>query len=159
MVWIIGTLVLFMSLLITVDVLLRYFFSKPTTWAFDLATWGTGIVGFMLGGYTLIIGQHVRVDVFFEKLSLKAQSIIDLISAFFLFLMSISLIWLGTDYVVHYYTIGAISTGGLAMPLWIKWLIVPLGGLLIFLQGIVKLINDLYIIFTGEKVYETGGEM
>ncbi|WP_174733344.1 TRAP transporter small permease subunit [Mesobacillus harenae] len=159
MVWIIGTLVFLMCVMLTVDVLLRYLFNSPTAWAFELATWGTGIIGFMLGGYALAIGQHVRVDVFFERLTIRQQSMVEMISSFFLFLMAISLIWLGFDYVTHYYNIGAIATGGMEMPLWIKWLIVPLGGLLIALQGIVKLINDLYIIFTGEKIYETEEEM
>lgn len=153
LVWIIGTLVLLMSLLLTVDVLLRYIFSAPTSWAFDLATWGTGIIAFSLGGYTLMIGQHVRVDLFFEKFSLRTKSIIDLIGALFLFLMAIALIWLGFGYVIHYYEIGATSTGGLTMPLWIKWLIVPIGGILIALQGLVKLIDDIYVIVTGERLY------
>ena len=154
MVWIIGTLVLFMSMLLTIDVILRYFFNSPTSWAFDFSTWGTGVIGFLLGGYTLVAAQHVRVDLFFEKFSLRMKSIIDLVSAIFLFMMVIALVWLGTDYVIHYYNIGAQSTGGFAIPLWVKWLIVPIGGLLIGLQGLVKLIDDIYIIVTGKRLYE-----
>ncbi|MFC5587733.1 TRAP transporter small permease subunit [Sporosarcina soli] len=154
MVWIIGTIVLLMSLLLTVDVILRYFFNSPTSWAFSLATWGTGLLGFALGGYTLAIEQHVRVDLYFEKFSPRMKSIVDMISAFFLFLMAAALFWFGLGYVIHYYQIGATMTGGLAMPLWIAWLIVPLGGLLIGLQGLVKFFNDLSIIITGKKIYE-----
>lgn len=154
MVWIIGTVILLMSLLLTVDVILRYFFSAPTSWAFSLATWGTGLLGFALGGYTLVIDQHVRVDLYFEKFSDRTKSVIDMISAFFLFLIAVSLFWLGLDYVIHYYKIGAVMTGGLSMPLWVAWLIVPLGGLLVGLQGLVKFINDLSIIITGKKIYE-----
>ncbi len=154
MVWIMGTIVLLMSLLLTVDVILRYFFNAPTSWAFSLATWGTGLLGFALGGYTLVIEQHVRVDLYFEKISKRTKSIVDMVSAFFLFLMAASLFWFGLGYVIHYYEIGARMTGGLAMPLWIAWLIVPLGGLLVGLQGLVKFINDLSIIITGEKIYE-----
>lgn len=154
MVWIIGTIILLMSLLLTVDVLLRYFLGSPTSWAFGMATWGTGFVGFMLGGYILSIGQHVRVDLFFENYSKRMKSVIDLISALFIFLISISFIWLGLDYVIHYYAIGAKMTGGFELPLWVAWLFVPFGGILIGLQGLVKLINDLSIIITGEKFYD-----
>lgn len=153
LVWIIGTIILVMSILLTVDVLLRYIFNSPTTWAFDLATWGTAIVGFSLGGYILLIDQHVRIDFFFENFSLRTRSAIDLISSLFLFIIAFSLIWFGTSYVTHYFQTGAEATGGLAMPLWIKWLIVPVGGFLLALQGLVKLIDDIYILVTGEKLY------
>lgn len=154
MLWIMGTVVLLMSLLLTVDVVLRYFFNSPTSWAFGLATWGTGMIAFLLGGYTLVIEQHVRVDLYFERFSKRVKSIIDMISALFLFLIAIALFWLGLEYVIHYYQIGATMTGGLRMPLWVSWLIVPIGGLLIGLQGLVKFINDLSIIITGEKLYD-----
>ncbi|WP_216830718.1 TRAP transporter small permease subunit [Alkalihalobacterium elongatum] len=155
MIWVVGVLVFFASIFLFIDVLLRYFFNSATAWAFDLAVTSTGFIGFMLGGYALAIGQHVRVDLFYEKFSLRVRSIIDLISALFLFLMAGALFWLGMDYVIHYYTIGAVTTGGVPMPLWIKWLMVPLGGLLIGLQGLVKLTNDIYIIVTGEELYNS----
>lgn len=157
MVYITGIFVLFMSIMLTIDVLLRYFLNSPTGWAFDLATWGTGLVGLVLGGYVMSIGKHVRVDFFFEKFSLRVQSIIDMISALFLFLIVFSFVWLGFDYVTHYYNIGAVSTGGTQMPLWVQWLIIPIGGLLIGLQGLSKFIEDIYIIITGKKLYDTEG--
>lgn len=155
MVWLTGIFVLCMSILLTIDVLLRYFFNSPTGWAFDLATWGTGLVGLVLGGYVMSIGKHVRVDFFFEKFSLRVQSMIDMISTLFLYLIVISFVWLGFDYVAHYYRIGAVSTGGTQMPLWIQWLIIPVGGLLIGLQGLCKFVEDLYIIATGKKLYDS----
>lgn len=151
MIWIGGIIVFIMSTLLTVDVILRYFFNSPTSWAFDMSTWGTTVLAFSLGGYVLLIGEHVRVDFLFEKLTKRQKSIVDLISALFLFLMAGSFIWIGMGYVIHYYNIGAMSTGGWNVPLWIKWAIVPIGGLLIGLQGLVKLFNDLYIIVTGKS--------
>ncbi|QQK76438.1 TRAP transporter small permease subunit [Salicibibacter cibarius] len=156
MVWIMGALIAVVSVLLFVDVLLRYFFSSPTAWAFDLSTWSTGIIAFGLGGYALAMGYHVRIDLFFERFSRRHKCFVDLISAAFLFLMAITLIWLGMDYVIHYYQIDAMSSGGMGMPLWIQWLIVPAGGALIGLQGLVKVINDIYIIITGEELYDAG---
>lgn len=73
MVWIIGTLIAFVSILLFFDVLMRYFFNAPTVWAFDLSTWSTGIIAFGLGGYALAMGHHVRVDVFFDNFSRKQK--------------------------------------------------------------------------------------
>lgn len=153
MYWVIGSLVMVVSILLFVDVLLRYVFKSATAWAFDLATWSTGIVGFLLGGYALAGGHHVRVDLFFERFSPRVKSFVDLIGALFLFMMVAALLWLGIDYVVRYYQMGAMSTGGLNLPLWVKWLIVPAGALLIGLQGLVKLCDDVHVLLTGERLY------
>jgi TRAP-type mannitol/chloroaromatic compound transport system permease small subunit len=40
------------------------------------------------------------------------------------------------------YDIEDVSTGMLAAPLWIPWLLVPVGGLLLTLQFINKLADD-----------------
>ena len=140
------------SILLFVDVLLRYVFKSATAWAFDLATWSTGIVGFLLGGYALAGGHHVRVDLFLSGFR-RSLKVLYLIGALFLFMMVAALLWLGIDYVVRYYQMGAMSTGGLNLPLWVKWLIVPAGALLIGLQGLVKLCDDVHVLLTGERLY------
>lgn len=157
-VYFVGVIISFVSILLIIDVLLRYFFQSPTRWAFDLATKSTGLIGFSLGGYALLAKQHTRVDFFFTKFSKRKKAAIDLISALFLFCIAGSLIWLGFDYVIHYYNIGAMSNGGLQVPLWLVWTMVPLGGILLFLQGIVNLMNDLSTLFTGNCLYEPGEE-
>jgi C4-dicarboxylate transporter, DctQ subunit len=154
MVYLVGILISIVSIFLFIDVLLRYFFNSPTHWAFDLATKSTGFIGFVLGGYALLTKQHIRVDFLFERLSKKKKALIDLITALFIFLMAGSFIWLGLDYVRHYFELGAMSSGGLRVPLWFLWSMVPLGGVLLALQGLVNLINDIAILATGGTLYE-----
>ncbi|MFC4024066.1 TRAP transporter small permease subunit [Oceanobacillus longus] len=153
LVYIAGGIVMLMSIAITIDVILRYFFSSPTSWIFNTSNIATGFVALILGGYMLMKDGHVRVDIFFEKFSLRTQSIIDLITTLFLFLIVFAFIWLGFDYVMHYMNIGATSSGGLGIPLWVYWTMIPIGGIILGIQGIFKLIEDIYIIINGEKLY------
>ena len=46
--------------MIIYDVIMRYGFNAPTTWAFDLTKMLYGFYFVMLGGYALRHGAHVR---------------------------------------------------------------------------------------------------
>lgn len=60
------------------EVVVRYFFEKPTMWAYDMTfmLYGTH---FMLGAaYTLQKGAHIRTDFFYRLWSERTQAVVDL---------------------------------------------------------------------------------
>ena len=65
--------------LLFVEVILRYFFNSPTVWANELAQMLFGAYAILGGGYILLTGGHVNVDVILIKLSPKIQIIINII--------------------------------------------------------------------------------
>ena len=154
MMWIVGTLLLIMGVLLTYAVVMRYFFNSPPIWSYDLTGWFTGMAAFLGGGYALLQGSHVRVDIFYEKFSLKIRSLINIASSLFILLIVTVFIWNGIDQVFNNYQSGAIANTGLNIYIWIKWLMVPIGSLMLGLQAIVNLINDIYIIVNGEKLLQ-----
>jgi TRAP-type mannitol/chloroaromatic compound transport system permease small subunit len=59
-------------------VILRYVFSIGFVWLQELYVWQHAIV-FMLGaGYTFLHGGHVRVDIFYARMSPRRRAIVDL---------------------------------------------------------------------------------
>src|SRR5690625_3157513 len=159
MLWIVVVLILIMSLFIFYSVVMRYFFHKPVIWVFDLTSLFTGLSVFLAGGYALLMREHVRVDVFYQGFSKRTKSYIDALTSIFLFLMVIVFVWKGMEQVIHYYTEKSISTTGLNIYIWIKWIMMPIGGFLLGLQGIVNLINDIYIIMTGKGIIKEEGDL
>ncbi|WP_085993057.1 TRAP transporter small permease subunit [Oceanobacillus senegalensis] len=154
MMWVVGAIVLIMGILLTYSVVMRYFFNNPPVWSFDLTGWFTGIAAFLGGGYALLYGAHVRVDIFYEKFPLKIQSVINIFSSIFVFLIVIVFIWKGMEQVINNYQTGAIASTGLSIYLWIKWVMMPIGGILLGLQAIANLIKDIYRIIKGEELIE-----
>ena len=78
-------------------VVLRYVFSIGYVWLQELYVWQHAVV-FMLGaGYTLLHGGHVRVDIFYARMSPRRRAVVDLFGTL-VFLLP----WLG---VVAYYGI------------------------------------------------------
>lgn len=97
----------------------------------------------MLGApYTLKLNEHVRVDVFYGRLSTRAQIWIDIAGGLFFLLPSAALLgFLSWPVFYNSYAIGEVSlnAGGLAR--WPIKLLVPLGFLLLVLQGLSEIIK------------------
>lgn len=151
---IIGLIIAFLSIVIFYDVVSRYLFDSPTSFGYDTSIWLTGAIAFISGGYVVMKDEHIRVDIFYEKFSERRKSIVNLITHIFIFLTVFVLIWFGGAHVLKLYEQGIIATTGLNIPIWIKWIIVPIGGLLLGLQALVTLIKDIYLLITGQVFEE-----
>lgn len=99
---------------------------------------------FMLGaGYTLLVDKHVRVDVFYAKVSPKAQRRIDIFGHLFLLLPSMTaLLYWSWPSVRNSWKIleGPLSVGGIEAVFLMKTLI-PAFCVLVMLQSVSLLIR------------------
>jgi len=130
------------------EVTARYAFSRPTVWAYETSTMLGATIAALGWAYTHRHQGHVRVDVFYSRLSPKAKAISDVILAllFFFPLMAIltyiawsrmSLSWAVGETLIEtfwYPPAGPIRT------------IVFLGFFLFGFQGIAQFIRDLQLL-------------
>ncbi len=83
--WMLGQLFSWLSLGIVLVcftvVVLRYVFAIGHVWMQDLFVWMSGVMFMGIAGYTLMVGQHVRVDVFYRPASLRRKALVDLIGS------------------------------------------------------------------------------
>ena len=104
---------------------------------------------FMLAAaWTLQVGGHVRVDVFYAQASPRRRAVIDLVGAvIFLFPFAIAVAVLSMPYVARSWAIleGSRETSGLPFVYLLKTLI-PLFALLIGLQGIAQAIRAALVL-------------
>lgn len=104
---------------------------------------------FMLGvGYTLLVDQHVRVDIFYAGLSRRGRALIDLLGGVFLLLPSMTVLALATwPFVRASWRIqeGPISVGGIPASYLLKTLITAFCVLLI-IQGIATVLRNLSVL-------------
>jgi len=101
---------------------------------------------FMLGaGYTLLVDAHVRVDIFYSKLTPRGRAAIDLAGALGFLLPSMAVIaWFTWPSVRNSWAVleGPISVGGIPASFLLKSLIPAFCGLLA-VQGLAALLADL----------------
>jgi TRAP-type mannitol/chloroaromatic compound transport system permease small subunit len=70
---------LFMVVITVIIVVMRYVFDAGSIWLQELVIWMHAAV-FMVGAaYTLLHEEHVRVDIFYRKMSPRGRALVDLL--------------------------------------------------------------------------------
>lgn len=93
-------------------------------------------------GFTLLHREHVRIDVLNSRLPKKVQVWIDIIGfAFFLTPLCLLVLWLGIPMLIDKYASGEMSPNPGGLIRWPVWLALPLGFVLLMLQGWSELIK------------------
>jgi len=136
--------VLALVLLVATNVLLRYLFSIGPV-ALQEFEWHLISPIALLGlSYSMKHRADVRVDIFYDKFSIKKQAFVDLITAIATVVIGIYIFWLGMTYVNQSLQLqeGSPDPGGLPMRYLLKAFI-PLGFGLLALQGIADIMRSL----------------
>ncbi|MCJ7766356.1 MAG: TRAP transporter small permease subunit [Thiovulaceae bacterium] len=138
------------------DVIMRYFFNDSKV-AFQELEWHLFSFVLLIGiAYTLKEDAHVRVDIFYERFSLKTKSIINIIgSVVFIIPFSLLLIYGGYEFAYDSYTMGEISgnPGGLTQR-WIVKSFIAISFILVILATIGFIIRNINVFLNIEKPTE-----
>ena len=128
--------------------------------------WYLFAAAFLLASaYTLLNGEHVKIDVIYSHWSKRAQMWIDVIGlTFFLTPFCIAILWFSVPFFLKGWSSGEMSpnTGGLIR--WPVYVMIPLGFGLLLLQGWSELIKRLAFLQgliedpTHKKVEKTAEE-
>jgi TRAP-type mannitol/chloroaromatic compound transport system permease small subunit len=105
--------------------------------------WYLFAAAFLLAaGYTLLNGEHVRIDVVNSRLSKRTQMWIDVIGfAVFLTPMCLVVLYFGIPFFLQGYRSGEMSSNAGGLIRWPVYLMMPVGFFLLFLQGLSELIK------------------
>lgn len=146
-----GYVALLMVFMVTTDVIMRYAFDTTFVAVQELEWHLFGILFLLGAGYTLMVDGHVRVDVFYQRLSPKGQAWINLFGVIFFLLPGCYLV-LDTSWQFFEmsYQIGEGSPDPGGLPArWALKFFIPLGFFLIALQG-VSMGLKAFLIITGK---------
>ena len=145
-------LILVLTLGVSYEVLVRYVFRAPTTWAFDFSYINYGAMFLMAGAYTLSRGGHVRADVVYRFFKPRTQASIDLVLYIIFFLPAVAaLIYAGWNYAsfsIRFREVSIFSPAGI--PIFPLKALIPATGVLLLMQGIAEIIRCIICIREGE---------
>jgi TRAP-type mannitol/chloroaromatic compound transport system permease small subunit len=125
------------------EVFMRYVFSSPTSWGFELTTFIYG-VHFMLGlAYTHKHDGHVSIDVFESRLSDKLRIRLRIASNLVIFIPTIGLlsIW-SVKYAATSWGMRELASSSWAPAIYPYKTLMAIGFVLLFFQGVAKLLAD-----------------
>jgi len=130
-------------LVVFYEVMMRYLFNAPTTWGFEATTFIYGI-HFVLGfAYTHQHDGHVSIDIFESRLAERPRTILRIIVNLVLFVPTIGLlaIW-SVLYAATSWKNWELASSSWAPPVYPFKTFMAIGFVLLFLQGLAKLIHD-----------------
>ncbi|MEO7547130.1 MAG: TRAP transporter small permease subunit, partial [Ramlibacter sp.] len=105
--------------------------------------WYLFAASFLLAaGYTLLNGEHVKIDVVSSRFSKRNQIWIDVIGfVFFLTPVCLAILWYGIPFFLNGFRSGEMSSNAGGLIRWPVYLMLPLGFGLLLLQGLSELIK------------------
>lgn len=155
---IIAWLTLLMVLLTFAIVVLRYGFNLGWIAMQESVLYFHGIVFILGAAYTLKHDGHVRVDIFYQKFSLKQKAWVNFLGAVILLLpVCLFIFFVSVDYVFAAWQIMERSSeaGGLPLVYLNKSLIIALAITLIA-QGVAEVLRNLMIIISPQTHHQEG---
>jgi TRAP-type mannitol/chloroaromatic compound transport system permease small subunit len=124
-------------------VVARYLFGLGSIWLTETVIYAHATLFMLAAAWTLKVGGHVRVDIFYAEVSARTKALIDLMGALILLLpFALVLVWLSVPYAARSWAILERSqeTSGLPLVFALKTLI-PAFAVLMALQGIAQAIR------------------
>jgi len=139
-------LALLLVVVTTYDVVSRYLFNKSFVFIQEMEWHLFAILFLVAAGYTHLKGDHVRVDIIYARMSPRNRAWIDLVlGVLFLFPTCFLLIWTSIPFVIASVKVleGSPDPGGIPGRFLLK-AVIPLGFILIALQGISETIKNYF---------------
>jgi TRAP-type mannitol/chloroaromatic compound transport system permease small subunit len=131
------------------EVVVRFVFNSPTNWVHESMFLMYGMQYLICGAYALKQDAHVRVDVFYVKFSRRGKALADIVTSFFFYLFTGTMLVTGWIYASQAVSLGEVSFSEWAVQYWPIKLAIPIGAALILLQGTSRLIKDFKILVRG----------
>lgn len=132
--------------MLIVDVAMRYLVGRPSIWTSELTQLIFGVYAVIGGGYLLAERAHVNVDIFYGGFSRKRKALVDALTSVLFFLFMAVLLWQGSSMAFESLEKLETSQSIWNPQIWPVKLAVPVAGVLLLLQGIVRLVADIRIL-------------
>ena len=146
-------LAVFLVLVMTTEVIMRYVFNNPTMWAFETSIMLGATIYAIAWSYVYRHRANVRVDVIYTHLSPRVKGIIDVVGTLFLFFPLIVIL---TDASITNAWEAWVNKERLEQTFWYPpsgplRTIVALGFILLALQGGANFFRDLYFVIRNKS--------
>ncbi|MES2245302.1 MAG: TRAP transporter small permease subunit [Pseudomonadota bacterium] len=158
-------LILASTVISAVNAVIRKVFNMSSN-AYLEVQWYFFAASFLLAaGYTLLQGEHVKIDVVSSKLSKRGQIWVDIIGfSVFLTPVCLTILYYGIPFFLQGYRSGEVSANAGGLIRWPVYAMIPLGFTLLMLQGWSELIKRIAFLKgliedpTAKKVEKTAEE-
>lgn len=121
----------------------RLFLGRPVNWVMEMSQFLL-VAYYLLGGpYSMQLGAHVRMDLFYGNLSARKRAVTDAFTILFVIFYLGVLLWGGVSSTEYAWTYNQKNYTSWAPPMWPVKAIMTFGIFLMLLQAISALFKDI----------------
>jgi TRAP-type mannitol/chloroaromatic compound transport system permease small subunit len=139
-------------LVLVYEVVMRYYFTRPTIWAHETSCMLYGAHFIIGGAYALQKGAFVNVEVVYLRFSPRTRAFIDLLTWSMFYVFVGILIWKSVPWALKSVRLNEFSDSTWGPYVWPIKLTIPFASILMLLQGLTRTIKDAYLAFTGREL-------
>ena len=138
-----GVLLIFLMLSVTLDVVLRYFLNRPTSWVVETAGYSLLYIPFLVAAWVQRREDHVTMDLVLQRLNPRTQSLVNAITSFVSAVICILLTWHGIRITLYFFKIGYKTPTVLMVPKSMIIAIIFIGSFFLCIQFLIRVYSQL----------------
>ena len=131
------------------EVIARYIFNSPTNWAHEGMFLMFGMQYMMAAGFAERERGHVNVDIIHKYFPARVKAVVDIFNSSIFFIFTVAILVTGYIFLMDSLQVWEVSFTEWGIQYWPVKITLPLGAILIILQGFSRLVKD--IIFLSNK--------
>ncbi len=131
-----GFSIVVMTLLTGYEVVVRYIFNRPTVWTLEVSEYLLVAAVYWGMAYTLRVRGHIIVDVVYQRVSPKWQTILSVVGYALILVFCVVLTWQSGAAALKSLRLNEVSPTAMATPMFPIKAIIPLGGFMLCLQAL-----------------------
>ncbi len=129
-----GGVILFLTFLISADVVMRYFFNHPLENVDEITEHALLYLTFLSAAWVLRKGGHVEIDIIYNQLGPRFRAFLDLLNPILGAAVCLALTWFSSHATWLAFKRGTVFATTWSLPRWPILIIIPVGSLLLFIQ-------------------------
>ncbi len=125
------------------EVIMRYVFNSPTIWAWDVERQLFGLITVVGGGYTLLHGSHVSIDILINRFFRRNRVRVKLFTTCLMIVTCLILIYETSETAISSVRILESSSTYWVYPVYPIKIVIAIGVCFLFLQGVSLFLSTL----------------
>lgn len=135
---IVAPIILLIMIFVMWEVLGRYIFNAPTTWSNEVNQYLQCALVMLGAGFTLANYAHTRVDIVHSRLSQRARARVEVLTGVLVLVFAIPMTYYGSIIAWEAFESGETSVSAAQIVLWPSQVVVPIGAVLLAVQGLAN---------------------
>lgn len=137
-------------IIVTVDVVMRYLFSSPLGWSYDLISlYLATLLFFAAVSDTFRRGSHVKIELFDKLGSVRVRAVLEAIGFLSALVLFYIMFQVSLEDGVNSFLGGDVISGAIAWPTWLQYLFASFGFGLLSIRILFTIAERIQVVVTG----------